>query len=92
MRAIFFILILAVVALLIAVATGFLDITQTQQARAPDVNVDRAGVDAQGGQVPAFDVETGSVSVGTTSKNVVVPSVRVNPPAEQSNTVANNAS
>jgi hypothetical protein len=82
MRAVLFILILAVVAILIAVATGFLDITQTQRAEAPDVSVNRTGVAARGGQAPAFDVETGSVSVGTRQANVVVPTVEVNPPAE----------
>ena len=90
MRAILFILILAVVAILIAVATGFLDISQTRQAQAPDVDVGRGGVEASGGQTPTFDIETGSVSVGTTRTNVVVPSVRVNPPDGDPNTVADN--
>ncbi|MGI8704985.1 MAG: hypothetical protein ACR2JJ_04200 [Sphingomicrobium sp.] len=90
MRAILFILIVAVVGLLIAIATGFLDIRQTRGARAPEVSADN-GVTAQGGQAPAFDIETGSVSVGTTRTNVAVPTVRVNPPDQQSNTVANNA-
>lgn len=90
MRAILFILILAVVALLIAVATGFLDISQTRGAKAPDVSVNRGGVAARGGQAPSFDVETGSVAVGTTRANVVVPSVKVVPPEQQqSNSVAN---
>ena len=97
MRAVLFILILAVVALLIAIATGFLDITQTRGAQAPDVNVNRGGVATSGGQAPTFDVETGSVSVGTTRTNVVVPTVRVNPPSQEpanaaSNNVTNNAS
>lgn len=99
MRAILFILILAVVALLLAIATGFLDITQTRQAQTPDVSVKGSGVEARGGQTPAFDIETGSVSVGTTRTNVVVPTVRVNPPGAQdtasengSNAVTANAS
>ena len=94
MRAILFILILAVVALLIAIATGFLDISQTRQAKAPDLSVNGVGMDARGGQTPAFDVETGSVTVGTTRTNVVVPTVRVNPPEAGSNVsdnVVNNA-
>jgi len=90
MRAILFILIIAVVALIIAVATGFLDITQTRKAQAPDVSVNGSGVAARGGQAPRFDVETGSVSVGTTRTNVVVPKVQVNPPATDSNQAANN--
>ena len=91
MRAIIFILILAVVAVLIAVATGFLDITQTRGAQVPDVSADRSGVSARGGQTPTFDVETGSVAVGTTEKNVTVPTMQVVPPEEQANQVANNA-
>ena len=93
MRAILFILILAVVALLIAVATGFLDVTQTRQARPPEVSVDRSGVDAKGGQAPTFDIETGSVAVGTRSTNVAVPTVKVVPPEQQqpANQVVNNA-
>ena len=91
MRAVLFILILAVVAVLIAVASGFLDIRQIRSAEAPDVSVNRSGVAAEGGQAPALDIETGSVSVGTRQANVVVPTVEVNPPAgnEASNSAAN---
>ena len=93
MRAILFILILAVVVLLIAIGTGFLDISQTRPAHAPDVSVNGGGVATSGGQAPSFDVETGSVAVGTTRANVVIPTVKVVPPGQQqSNTVTNNAS
>ena len=94
MRAILFILILVVVAALIAVATGFLDINQIRGAKAPEVSATGNGLTARGGQAPTFDVETGSVAVGTTSANVVVPTVKVIPPEQQnqSNQVANNAS
>ena len=80
MRAILLILILAVVVLIGAIATGMLDISQTRGARAPAVDVSRNGITASGGQAPAFDVETGTVSVGTDQKNVTipVPNVRVN--------------
>ena len=91
MRAIFFILILAVVALLVAIATGFLDIRQTRSAEPPRVSVGESGVATSGGRSPSFDVETGSVSVGTRPANVQVPSVRVNPPEQQQNAVANTA-
>jgi hypothetical protein len=91
MRAILFILILVVVAALIAIGTGFLDIRQTRPAQAPRVNAGQSGITAKGGQTPAFDVETGSVSVGTKSTNVIVPTVKVNSPDQQSNTVANTA-
>ena len=91
MRPIILILILLVVAALIAIATGFLDINQTRGAEVPEVSAAGNGVTATGGQAPAFDVETGSVAVGTTRANVVVPTVKVVPPAEQANEVANNA-
>lgn len=81
MRAVLFILILAVIALLIAFATGLLNVNQTRTAEVPKVSVNGSGVRAAGGRTPAFDVETGSVSLGTTQKNVAVPTVRVNPPA-----------
>jgi hypothetical protein len=84
MRAILFIFILVVVALLIAVATGFLDISQTRGAKAPQISTTGNGVTAKGGQTPAFDVQTGSVSLGTQQQNVAVPAVRVNPPAAPS--------
>lgn len=89
MRAILFILILAVVALLIAVATGFVDISQTRPAAVPDVDATRSGVTATGGQTPAFDIETGSVAVGTRQTNVAVPTLRVNPPDQQAEAQAN---
>ena len=81
MRAILLVLILAVVAIIIAIASGFLDINQIRGARAPDIDASRNGVTASGGQAPAFDVETGTVSVGTRDANVKVPSLQVNPPA-----------
>ena len=79
MRAVLLVLILAVVALIVAVASGFLDINQVRGARAPDIDASRNGVTASGGQAPAFDVETGSVSVGTRDANVKVPELKVNP-------------
>jgi hypothetical protein len=73
MRAILFILILVVLALVAALATNLIDISQTRPARAPDVAASGKGISAKGGQTPAFDVETGSVSVGARQQNVVVP-------------------
>jgi len=73
MRAILFILILAVVALIAAIATGMIDIRQTRPAELPDVDANRNGVTATGGQTPAFDVETGTVKVGAGQANVTVP-------------------
>jgi hypothetical protein len=86
MRPILLILVLVVIAFIIAIATGFLHISQTRTAAAPDVSVNRAGVSASGGRAPAFDVETGSVSIGTRQQQVKVPTVQVNPPANQQDT------
>ena len=79
MRAILLVLILAVVAIIALVATGLVDIRQVRGAKAPDIDASRSGVTATGGQAPAFDIETGSVSVGTRAANVTVPELRVNP-------------
>ena len=77
MRAVIFILILAVVAVIIALATGLVDINQTRGAKAPDISATGNGVQAQGGQAPAFDVETGSIAVGSKDATVKVPEVKV---------------
>jgi hypothetical protein len=83
MRAILLILILVVAAILIAVATGFLDISQIRGAKAPEISATRNGVTAKGGQAPAFDIQTGSVEVGSRTANVTVPSVEVQRPGNK---------
>ena len=87
MRAVILVLIIAVVALIILFATGMLSLNQTQPAVAPQVSVNGNGVTATGGQAPAFDVQSGTVTVGTREANVSVPvpSVSVN---NASNTAA----
>ncbi len=79
MRAILFLLILAVVAIIAAVATGLVDINQTRSAKVPEVSAAGNGGTATGGQTPAFDVETGSVTVGSENKTVKVPTLKVEP-------------
>jgi hypothetical protein len=88
MRAVLFILILAVLALLVALATGFLNINQIRGAKAPEVSATHNGVVAKGGQAPAFDVETGTLEVGARNATVKVPTVGVKRPdnAGQANT------
>ena len=83
MRAVLLVLILAVVVIIGAVATGFLDISQIRGARAPDIDASRNGVTASGGQAPSFDVETGSVGVGSRDAVIKVPEVKVNPAANE---------
>lgn len=90
MRAIILILIVIILAIIAAVATGFLNINQIRGAQAPQVSATRNGITAKGGQAPAFDVETGSVKIGSKQSTVKVPSVEVVRPS--SGNVAANAS
>jgi flagellar basal body-associated protein FliL len=77
MRAILLIMILAVVGLIAAIATGFINISQTREARAPAIEAANGTIRAQAGQSPAFAVQTGSVEVGTREANVAVPKIEV---------------
>jgi hypothetical protein len=90
MRAIIMILILAVLLVLAGLGTGFIDIDQIRGAKAPDISATQNGVVAKGGQTPAFDVETGSVTVGTKETTVKVPEVRVDQPADNQAASAGN--
>lgn len=78
MRLILFLLILGVLALIAAIGSGYLSISQTQPAKVPQVST-RDGVTASGGQAPSFDVQTGSVKVAVEQKNVKVPTLEVEP-------------
>jgi hypothetical protein len=91
MRAVIFVLIIAVILALIAIWTGFIDINQIRGAQAPQISATHNGITAKGGQAPAFDVETGSVKVGTKQTTVKVPSLQVQPPQNQAAAVTNNA-
>ena len=77
MRPLIFILIIAVLLVAAALATGFLNIRQIRGGQAPQVTATRNGVSAKGGQAPAFDVETGSVKVGTKETTVKTPTLEV---------------
>ena len=82
MRAIIFILIVAVVVLIGGIATGFLNISQTRQAAVPEISTVGNGVTAKGGQAPGFDVETGSVKIGSKQTTVRVPALEVQKPGQ----------
>ena len=84
------ILILAVLLVLAGLGTGFIDIDQIRGAKAPEISATQNGVVAKGGQTPAFDVETGSVTVGTKETTVKVPEVRVDQPADNQAASAGN--
>jgi hypothetical protein len=89
MRAVILVLILIVVAAIVLIASGLVDINQVRGARAPNIDASSNGVTASGGQAPAFDVETGTVSVGTRDAKVKVPSLTVNPAGNDAAPVQN---
>ena len=90
MRAVLLVIIVAVIAIIAAMATGFLNINQIRGAQAPQVTATANGVTATGGQAPAFDIETGSVKVGSTEAQVKVPSLVVEKPARNQAAAATN--
>jgi hypothetical protein len=69
-RAGIIIAIIAVLAIIAAFAFGLIDIDQTKETKVPEVSV-------QGGQAPAFDVDTAKVNVGTQREDVKLPTVDV---------------
>ena len=75
MRAVLLFLIVVVVAAILAFASGFLHLNQTQSAQVPSVAVANGSVTTKGGQAPSFEVETGSVAVGTQRREVTLPKV-----------------
>lgn len=91
MRALILILIVVIVGVIAAIATGFLNINQVRGIQAPQVSATGNGVTAQGGQAPAFEVETGSVRIGTANATVQVPALEVSKPRDEAQQQANNA-
>lgn len=91
MRAVILILIVVILAVIAALATGYVNINQVQSAQAPEITATHNGLVAKGGQPPAFDVETGSVKVGTTNATVKVPQLQVVNPKNQAAAQTNNA-
>ena len=92
MRAILVILIIIILVVIAGVATGYIDVNQIRGAKAPQLSATRNGVTAKGGQAPAFDVETGSVSIGTKNTTVKVPALIVHKPgANEAEANAGNA-
>lgn len=77
MRAVLFIAILAILVTVAAVASGYLRISQLRGGDAPEMSASRNGLSAKAGQAPAFDVETGSIKVGTEDATVKVPTLEV---------------
>ena len=91
MRAILLLLIIAVILVIAAFATGFLSLDQVRGGKAPQIAATRNGVTAKGGQAPAFDVQTGSVKVGSKQAQVKVPTLVVERPGQNQAAATNTA-
>ena len=79
MRAILLILILGIVALIVGIASGLINLNLVRGAQAPQISATGNGLSAKGGQTPAFQIETGSVKVGSKDATVKVPTIGVEP-------------
>jgi len=64
---------IVIIAVVVLMAFGFINLDQTREGRLPSVSV-------QGGQAPAFRADVGSVAVGSENKTVQVPTVEVSKP------------
>ncbi len=73
MRAILVLLLIVVLVAIVAIATGYINVSQTRTGALPTVSV-------KGGSAPAFDVRTANVSVGTEKHVVETPTVNVQKP------------
>ena len=73
MRALLVLLGIAALVILAGMATGFINIDQTQTARLPRI---------EGGQAPEFKADVGKIDVGTERKTIEVRSVDVRKPSE----------
>jgi type 1 fimbria pilin len=91
MRAVLLILIIVVVVLIAGVGSGYININQIRGAEVPSVSATSNGVVAKGGHPPSFDVQTGSVEIGTRNATVKLPEVQVKPPANRGETTSNTA-
>jgi hypothetical protein len=90
MRAVILILVVLVLVVIAAVASGYVNITNLR-GQPPELVATRNSVTVKGGQPPSFDVETGSVKVGTKDTKVTVPtSVQIQKP-DQNQAATNNA-
>ncbi len=68
--------VVAVLAIVAAFAFGLIDVNQTRETKLPEVAV-------EGGQAPAFDVDTAKVDVDTKTTDITVPKVEVGTTKEE---------
>ena len=77
MRAVLFIIIVGVLVIIAGVASGFVSVSKIRGGEVPQVTASRNGIVAKGGQAPSFDVETGSVKVGTAQTTMNMPTLQI---------------
>lgn len=80
MRAILGLLLVIVLAGIAAFALGFINIDKTKDGKLPAIR-------AEGGALPAFDVKTGGIEVGTKNTTVEVPNVGTHKETVQTPTI-----
>lgn len=73
MRTILVLLVIVVLVGIVAIMTGFIDVNQTRTASLPKIKL-------EGGQAPAFDVQTANVSVSNEAHVVKTPVIDVRKP------------
>lgn len=59
----------------IAFGVAACDVEKTQEGKLPDVEV-------KDGQIPKYDVDVGDVDVGTEKKEITVPTIDIDSPAQ----------
>lgn len=73
MRTILLLLVILVLVAIAAISLGYVNVSQTKTAALPTIKV-------EGGQAPAYDVQTANVSVVNEQKTVTVPHLDVQKP------------
>ena len=89
MRALLFVVIIVVIAVIAAVTTGYVSITNVR-GQPPELTATRNSVSVKGGQPAAFDVEAGSVKIGSKPTTVNMPTLEVRKPGTQRAPAATN--
>jgi hypothetical protein len=79
MRAVFLVLIVAILGLIVAVMSGLVHLPQTREAVAPGIESSNGKIVVREGQTPAFKVETGTVGVTTNKSGITIPKIEIQP-------------
>lgn len=73
MRALLVLVGIVALVILAGMATGFINIDQTQTAQLPRL---------EGGKAPEFKADVGSIDLGTENRTIAVPRIEVQKPGE----------